>query len=622
MTDYKAIFGKKIKFLTADLSAAEAEGEVWYSGIDATSSAAGTFNFKVGIATGVASASAPMLGVRKVGHNFGTQTANVAAGGEVPGRSAITEEYNGTGWSSGENLPAAVNAGFGTGTLTAGLAYGGSTDPGGQEGVVTTNEYDGTDWTAGGDLNQARYSQGSGAGTQTSALCASGYHDTNVTNTEEYNGSAWTAGEAIDTAKRAHGQVGTQTASLIFGGIDPNGRTNSTELYDGTDYSAGPNLNQQRDNMGSAGIQTLALGMGGYKDPGYANNVEQYDGTSWSEFGGNLATARDGCFGSRGGTVKAAMVSGGATPSLTAVTEEWNMTVMTVTQGVWASGTNYPGAIQDAAGAGPQTAAVVYGGWMTAVTNTTSEYDGSSWTAGGNLGTARSVYQIGTGSQTAALCGGGYSTAKTGVSEEYDGSSWTEGNNMNNARSSITGGGVQTSAIFAGGSMTVPSPPSSVTKAESYNGTSWTNETDTPVAHWGSKAFSGTSETSNIFIGVGEDSEDTFSYDGSSWTDLGHTLVTFQNTPAGATQQGSTTSALIAGGFGDEPGTIIATGQQYDGSAWATAPSLGTARRGGAGAGTYASCLAVGGEEPSQSNKTEEWTGESSAINLETVTDS
>ena len=50
MTDYKTIFGKKIKFLTADLTAGPAtEGEVFYSGIAATSSAAGTFNFKVGV---------------------------------------------------------------------------------------------------------------------------------------------------------------------------------------------------------------------------------------------------------------------------------------------------------------------------------------------------------------------------------------------------------------------------------------------------------------------------------------------------------------------------------------------------------------------------------------------
>jgi hypothetical protein len=36
------------------------------------------------------------------------------------------------------------------------------------------------------------------------------------------------------------------------------------------------------------------------------------------------------------------------------------------------------------------------------VTNATEEYDGSAWTAGGNLGTARYV-MAGAGTQTAAL---------------------------------------------------------------------------------------------------------------------------------------------------------------------------------------------------------------------------
>ena len=34
MTDYKAIFGKKIKFLTSDLDNAEGEGEVFYNNTD------------------------------------------------------------------------------------------------------------------------------------------------------------------------------------------------------------------------------------------------------------------------------------------------------------------------------------------------------------------------------------------------------------------------------------------------------------------------------------------------------------------------------------------------------------------------------------------------------------
>ena len=41
------------------------------------------------------------------------------------------------------------------------------------------------------------------------------------------------------------------------------------------------------------------------------------------------------------------------------------------------------------AGAGTQTAGLGFGGLTTALTAATEEYDGSAWTAGGNLGTAR-----------------------------------------------------------------------------------------------------------------------------------------------------------------------------------------------------------------------------------------
>ena len=51
MTDYKTIFGRKIKFLTSDLSAAEGEGEIFYSDTDS--------EFKIAVSTAAWSASAP-----------------------------------------------------------------------------------------------------------------------------------------------------------------------------------------------------------------------------------------------------------------------------------------------------------------------------------------------------------------------------------------------------------------------------------------------------------------------------------------------------------------------------------------------------------------------------------
>ena len=180
MSTYQGLKGLKIKYLSSDTSGDRIkEGEIFYNSTD--------FNLKSFVSTAAAHSAADMITARRTGASFGTQAANVAAGGWIPAFSALTEEYNGIGWSSGEDLGTAASSQLGTGTLTAGLVYGGSVDPSGQEGVVTTLEYDGTDWTAGGDLNTARFSAGSGAGTQTAALFSSGYHDANVTNTEEYN---------------------------------------------------------------------------------------------------------------------------------------------------------------------------------------------------------------------------------------------------------------------------------------------------------------------------------------------------------------------------------------------------------------------------------------------------
>jgi hypothetical protein len=59
------------------------------------------------------------------------------------------------------------------------------------------------------------------------------------------------------------------------------------------------------------------------------------------------------------------------------------------------------------AGAGTQTAGLAFGGYASNVTNATEHYDGSAWTAGGNMGTAR--YSLaGAGTQTAGLAFGGY----------------------------------------------------------------------------------------------------------------------------------------------------------------------------------------------------------------------
>jgi hypothetical protein len=107
----------------------------------------------------------------------------------------------------------------------------------------------------------------------------------------------------------------------------------------------------------------------------------------------------------------------------------------------------------DLAGAGTQTAGLAFGGEHHSGTNATEHYDGSAWTAGGNMATAR--YTLGgAGTQTAGLAFGGMIhqvLSLTNATEHYDGSAWTAGGNMATARYILAGAGTQTAGLAFGG---------------------------------------------------------------------------------------------------------------------------------------------------------------------------
>ena len=110
----------------------------------------------------------------------GTQNAGLSFGGNSGVTSNITEEYNGSAWSSGGNLNTARYYLGGCGTLNSGLSFG---------GITTTNiteEYNGSAWSSGGNLNQSKGYLG-GSGIQNSGLCLGNIGS----NVEKYNGYAW-----------------------------------------------------------------------------------------------------------------------------------------------------------------------------------------------------------------------------------------------------------------------------------------------------------------------------------------------------------------------------------------------------------------------------------------------
>ena len=100
--------------------------------------------------------------------------------------------------------------------------------------------------------------------------------------------------------------------------------------------------------------------------------------------------------------------------------------------GAWSAGGALALARHALAGAGTQDAGLVFGGRYSPGVNTncTEEYNGSTWAAGGNLGTARYGTLGSAGTQTAGLVFGGETPSTTANTEEYNGTSWAEQNNL------------------------------------------------------------------------------------------------------------------------------------------------------------------------------------------------
>ena len=103
-------------------------------------------------------------------------------------------------------------------------------------------------------------------------------------------------------------------------------------------------------------------------------------------------------------------------------------------------------------------------------------------------------------------------------------------------------------------------------------------------------------------------------YDGTNFSSAPSLVVQFARGGGAGTQ----TDALIMA-----PSTASAVTQQYNGTSWVTSANIANTRAvvGSATAATASAALIYGGE-PGVKNNTEEFTGETTAINLKTLTDS
>ena len=614
MATYEDIYGKRVKEFDSEPTLSSAyEGQVWYDKSSGTLKSVVLFDSVI--------SGGNMNTARGYLAGFGTQTASVIAGGAPAGTFTQVEHYDGIGWSEQTDTPTGFGGAGGAGTQTAGLIFGGYAP--GLGGITTTTlEYNGSSWTSGGSLNTARSFQQMSAGTQTAGLGFGGYAPGgDRSETEEYDGSSWSASTAMPVARGHAGGTGTQTAGLTFGGR-VSGSINSTTLsYNGSSWTSENNLGTAFGFGGSAGTQTASLAMAGSSTIplNTTNKVQGYNGTSWSEKT-TFSTARRYLAGT--GTGTAALGSGGRPPDSNA-TEEFHSSINTITAAAWSSTPAVNTGRGLLAGGGTATAGLIFGGNTSAsinYVNNSEEWDGTSWTEGNDLATARGNGIGGCGTQTAGLafCGDVHPTSprNTADTEEYDGSSWSEANDVNTARRGTAGAGIQTAAVMAGGYSTT-----NINNTEEYDGTNWSNGNTMPYSR-ANITIAGTQTAAILAAGSPASPTATLEYDGTNWT----ASAAYPAMPVYSVgSSGIQTAALFFGGFSPPP--VLATTVGYDGTSFSTRPSMGTAKYGvgPTSAGPSTSTIAAAGASypsPVAYTTSEEFSGGTETANIADFTTS
>ena len=521
----------------------------------------------------------------------GTRDASITFGG-YPGSpsNANTEKYDGTSWTEVNELNEGRhgNTGSVNGSQTATLCFGG-TSP-----VTTDNEsWNGTNWTEVGELNTARF-YAMGAGTSTAALGFGGNTPSITDSNESWSGSSWTEVNELNNGRGYGGSAGTSTAAIAMGGDDGSTRA-YTEIWNGTSWSEESDLNTTRYGVGGAGTSTDALCFAGY--PTGAIN-EHWNGSSWTEVA-DLGTARGYTTGHGATSGAAICLSGTPGPGNYRISEEFAIAPVTsailtegsmflsgttslkvfgkaagLPAGAWSSQTNINTARGLGAGCGTQDSALIYGGFTNPPSVTyaqTEEWNGSAWTEKGDLNVP--FYYIdagGLGTVTAALAHGGEGPSGGTGGETFNGSSWTEITNSNSNHIKAGGAGSST----AGLSIASYPPTSPNEQVEEWNGSAWTEIADVNEGR-GDGAGSGTSISAWWCGGEAPgNSAKTEVWDGTTWTESGDlNTARYAHRGSGANQN----DGLVYGG--PVPTGDAAKTELWNGSTWTEISDLATARQ-------------------------------------------
>ena len=234
-------------------------------------------------------------------------------------------------------------------------------------------------------------------------------------------------------------------------------------------------------------------------------------------------------------------------------------------------------------------------------------YAAGTWASGGTLNTGR---MTGTSARnapaTASLITGGETSPPTSTTatETYDGTSWTEeSGDLNLARSEMGGAGTATSALCISGWNVANDAYNN--EVESYDGSSWTEGPNVNTARGEGEAC-GTQTAALFFIGGSPNKTNSEEWNGSAWAE-GNDANSAGVYCGGA---GIQTAALV---FARAPTPVAQHTESYDGTSWTELNDLNADAYNGGSFGIQTAAVNAGGDNAATPRKltVEEWDGSS-----------
>ena len=214
MATYKEIKGQTVLSKASDPASAADAGLLYYN------TASGTFKVVLdgGAPIGAWATGGTMTTGRTELGSAGSQTSALAMGGNLPSPawSVITEQYNGTSWAEVGDLNTPRRASGGLGTGSAALCLGAGEVP---DFASTVEEWNGTGWTTVESLPEVRGYTPCGSGSVTAGLCFGGTTPPGTTKTllvEKFIGTSWTEVGDTNNGHDYTGSSGTVSTAMIY----------------------------------------------------------------------------------------------------------------------------------------------------------------------------------------------------------------------------------------------------------------------------------------------------------------------------------------------------------------------------------------------------------------------